>query len=123
MENLTILFKALSDPHRVEILRFLEKGSACVCEFPSALDLALSTVSKHLSILREAGFVVDKKIGKWVHYSLNINSSNIIVRQLLSLLPMWELQDNSIKLFPSISQTKNLETNLNVLETEECCTN
>lgn len=63
-------FKALSDANRLRILNLLTEKPLCVCEITSVLGLAVSTVSKHLSILRDAGFINDKKDAKWVNYSL-----------------------------------------------------
>ncbi len=96
MKELTSIFKALSDPNRVAILKLLEKKPICVCEFPSLLNIALSTVSKHLSILRDAGLIADKKSGKWVIYSLNTGSQNLHVRQMLALMPMWLNEDPTV---------------------------
>ncbi len=66
----------------------LEIRPLCVCEITAVLQLAISTVSKHLSILRDAGFISDKKDGKWVNYHLTdpIQDKHIHAL-LLSLLP------------------------------------
>ncbi|MBN2417114.1 winged helix-turn-helix transcriptional regulator [bacterium] len=77
-------FKALSDPGRLRILAMLAVKPMCVCEITAVLGLAVSTVSKHLSILREAGFITDAKDQKWVEYSLNQESDHS-VRALLDL--------------------------------------
>ena len=77
MEILVKRFKALSDPNRIRILKMLEVRHMCVCEITSVLGLATSTVSKHLSILRDAGFIVDKKNGKWVEYEYRPINDNI----------------------------------------------
>lgn len=108
MREITKIFKALSDPNRVRILKLLEKKPICVCEFPTLLNIAVSTVSKHLSILRDAGLITDRKTGKWVIYSLNTNSQNLQVRQILSLMPMWLNDDenlNDIKGRLSLAET------------------
>ena len=54
------IFKALSDPNRLRILKMLQTKDLCVCEITSVLNLATSTVSKHLSILRDSGFIIEK---------------------------------------------------------------
>ena len=64
-------FHALSDPTRLEILQLLSNGERCVCELTDALDAAQSRLSFHLKTLREADLVIDRKDGRWVHYSLN----------------------------------------------------
>lgn len=62
--------KALSDENRVRILVFLEHGDLCVCQVIEMLQLAPSTVSKHLSILKQAGLIRSTKKGRWIYYSL-----------------------------------------------------
>ena len=97
MRNTTRLFKALSDGNRLRILKMLEVRPLCVCEITRILQLAPSTVSKHLSILRDAGFILDEKNGKWVTYHLNIQSKDPRVAQLLSLLRTWNLQSEQVE--------------------------
>jgi len=62
--------KAIADSTRVRILKMLESGELCVCEITERLELAQSTVSKHLAVLRQAGLVEDRKQGLWVYYRL-----------------------------------------------------
>jgi len=62
--------KALAHPGRLRILGMLRGGDLCVCQVTAALELAPSTVSSHLGDLRRAGFVTERKRGKWVHYHL-----------------------------------------------------
>ena len=64
-------FHALSDPTRLEIVRFLSHGERCVCDLQGALGAQQSRLSFHLRVLKESGFVTDRKDGRWVHYSLN----------------------------------------------------
>lgn len=69
-EGAARVFHALSDPTRLEILELLRGGERCVCDLQSALDASQSRLSFHLKTLREAGLVVDRREGRWVHYSL-----------------------------------------------------
>jgi ArsR family transcriptional regulator len=64
-------FHALSDPTRLEIVRMLSHGERCVCELQAVLGAQQSRLSFHLRVLKESGFVTDRKDGRWVHYSLN----------------------------------------------------
>jgi ArsR family transcriptional regulator len=64
------IFKALSDKNRLRIMKMLEVKPMCVCEITAVLNLAPSTVSKHLSLLHDAELIEDRKEGKWVNYSL-----------------------------------------------------
>lgn len=93
MEKMVSAFKALSDINRIRILKMLEVRPLCVCEITNILGLATSTVSKHLSILRDAKFIVDQKESKWVNYRLNSGMDEIYVQQLLRLIGSW-LPDN-----------------------------
>ena len=62
---------ALNDETRVLILRFLDEyGECCVCDLQNSLDMIQSRLSRHLKILKEAGFIrVDRK-GTWAYYSI-----------------------------------------------------
>ena len=95
MRNMVKIFKALSDANRIRILKMLEVRSLCVCEITEVLNLAASTVSKHLSILREAEFITDEKDGKWVNYRLNTMEYERYINQLLPLINEW-LNDDSL---------------------------
>jgi len=71
MEELLRVFKALSDETRLRIIKLLEQGELCVCDITTALNMVQPKVSFHLSALKEAGLIKDRKQGKWIHYSLN----------------------------------------------------
>jgi len=77
------IFKALSDKNRLRILKMLQRRSLCVCEITEILKLAASTVSKHLSVLRETGFITDWKEGKWINYKINPEPEQLISNALL----------------------------------------
>src|SRR3972149_2235947 len=71
MMNETVsIAKALSDRGRLWVWMFLVPGELCVCQIVEALGLAPSTVSRHLSILQQAGFLLSRKDRRWVYYSL-----------------------------------------------------
>ena len=63
-------FGALADETRLRLLMAVRGGERCVCELIELVRMAPSTVSKHLSILRDAGWVDARKEGRWVHYRL-----------------------------------------------------
>jgi ArsR family transcriptional regulator len=64
-------FKALADPTRVALINHLAgTAEACVCDFVDVFDLAQPTISHHLRILREAGFVTAERRGTWAYYRL-----------------------------------------------------
>jgi ArsR family transcriptional regulator, arsenate/arsenite/antimonite-responsive transcriptional repressor len=64
------LFHALSDDTRLGILEMLKDGERCVCDLQSDLDAAQSRLSFHLRVLKDAGLVVDRREGRWSHYSI-----------------------------------------------------
>ncbi|HAE87957.1 TPA: transcriptional regulator [Candidatus Marinimicrobia bacterium] len=64
------ILKALAHPTRLYMAEQLLHGEKCVCEFVREIDADISTISKHLSILKEAGIVSDEKRGKQVFYHL-----------------------------------------------------
>jgi ArsR family transcriptional regulator len=66
------VLKALSHPTRLWMVDYLESGEKCVCEFVEQMDVDFSTISKHLSVLKQAGVVKDEKRGKQVFYSLQV---------------------------------------------------
>jgi len=81
MKDLLLVFKALSDKTRLRILKLLEHGELCVCEIVAALDIIQPKISFHLTTLKEAGLIKDRKHGKWIHY--RINDSDMFHRFLL----------------------------------------
>jgi len=70
MEYFMKVVKALSERNRVRALMLLRDGELAVCQIIEMLGLAPSTVSKHLSVLSEAGLVRSRKDGRWTYYSL-----------------------------------------------------
>jgi DNA-binding transcriptional ArsR family regulator len=64
------ILKALAHPTRVFIVEELGRGERCVCELRDMIGADMSTVSKHLSLLRAVGLVTDEKRGTQVFYRL-----------------------------------------------------
>jgi len=64
------IFKALSDPVRIEILEFLRDGEKCVCKIVPHVDLIQPVVSRHLKILKNCGMVASRKDGNRRLYSI-----------------------------------------------------
>jgi DNA-binding transcriptional ArsR family regulator len=67
-ENQAVFLKALGQPTRLQILDLLKKGERCVCEIFPALDQEQANVSKHLTILKQAGILDSRKEGLRVIY-------------------------------------------------------
>lgn len=89
LEEKIKIFKALSDPNRLRILKALQTKVLCVCEIRELLQLANSTVSQHLSILKQEGFILEEKEGKWVNYYINPQPSDPRISAFLSMLDFW----------------------------------
>lgn len=71
------VFKALADPTRVRLLRYLaesEAGTACACHLPDALGITQPTLSFHMRKLHAAGLVARDKRGRWVHWTVRPES-------------------------------------------------
>lgn len=71
MNDLVVLFKALSDETRLRILKLLEDGELCVCDIAAALGIVQPQVSFHLKILKDTRLLKDRRQGKWIHYKIN----------------------------------------------------
>ena len=65
------LFKALSDPNRLEIVDMLSWGELCACKILEHFHITQPTLSHHMKILCDCGLVSGRKEGKWIYYSLN----------------------------------------------------
>lgn len=89
------IFKVLSDPGRLRILKMLQTKHLCVCEMTNVLNLATSTVSKHLSVLRDNGFIIEEKEGKWVNFKINPTPKDKRISAILSSLDFW-IEDEEI---------------------------
>lgn len=78
-------FHALADGTRLKIIDRLRDGEECVCNLTGPLDTRQSLLSFHLRILKEAGLLHDRKQGRWVYYSLNLDALNAMVEDLEAL--------------------------------------
>ncbi len=72
MEGRARVMKALAHPSRLFIVDELSRGERCVRELTEMIGADVSTVSKHLSVLKEAGLVLDDRRGVQVYYRLRV---------------------------------------------------
>jgi len=84
MRDFMAITRALSDPNRVRILLALKRGELCVCQITELFGFAPSTISKHLSILHQAGLIRSRKSERWVYYRLPDRSAPVTVREALN---------------------------------------
>lgn len=100
MDKLLNIFKALSDETRLRILKLLENGELCVCDIVAALNISQPHVSFHLGILKEAGFIKDRKEGRWIHYSIDESDmfKRFLMLSLLERIPEHSIADDRKRL-------------------------
>lgn len=77
----TRIFKALADSNRLKIVKLLKDGELCACELTIALSSSQSTVSHHLSVLKNAGLIKERKEGKWSYFRLSEGAVIEILKQ------------------------------------------
>lgn len=65
------VFKALGDENRLQILHLLQRGELCACHLLEEMKITQPTLSHHMKVLCDAGIVVGRKEGKWMHYSIS----------------------------------------------------
>ncbi|MBC7236183.1 MAG: winged helix-turn-helix transcriptional regulator [Chloroflexi bacterium] len=91
-QRLGRLAKALAHPTRLQILHILTQGEACVCHLMTVLGKRQANVSQHLTVLREADLVVDRREGLMVYYSL----ADKRVAQIIALLRELALDEGDV---------------------------
>jgi len=75
LRDLAAVGRALGDETRLSVLNILvERGETCVCEIMETLGTTQSNVSFHLTVLKNATLIIDKKIGKWMFYRINLET-------------------------------------------------
>ncbi|WP_368655012.1 ArsR/SmtB family transcription factor [Ornithinibacillus sp. 4-3] len=88
MEEAAIILKLLGDKTRLTMMKILDEGACCVCEFVEIFQMTQPAISQHLRKLKDMGLVKEEKKGQWVFYSINKNSSFYsFVNQILIELP------------------------------------
>lgn len=83
MRDFMAITKALADETRVRVLLALQRGELCVCQIVELSGLATSTISKHMSILKQAQLVESRKQGRWMYYRLADDQTPELVRRSL----------------------------------------
>ena len=78
-------FKALSDENRLTIIHSLKNNEKCACKLLDELNISQSTLSHHMKILCDAGLVIFRKEGKWMHYRINKDEVQNIIDLLVSI--------------------------------------
>lgn len=97
LDQYETVMKAVSDPTRVRILKILESGEICVCQIIAVVQLSQPTISNHLSLLKSAGLIKDRKDKKWVLYSLDGKDTDGYAGRALRNLRGWLNDDPLIE--------------------------
>lgn len=89
--------KAAADPSRARILKLLQSAELCVCQLRVVLGLSQSTVSRHLAVLRDAGFVESRTRGRWTFYRLAGSARNCYTAAVGALIREWLDDDHTVR--------------------------
>jgi len=96
LDEVAGLFGALGNANRLRILKMLQERSLCVCEITEVLGLSAPTVSRHLSLLRDAGLISDHRDGRFVTYELEV-SGGPLAAGLADLLRTWGAENPTVQ--------------------------
>ncbi len=92
MQDFLQLSGAINDETRVRLLNFIDKnGEVCVCDIESSFLMIQSRVSRHLKILKEAGFLKVDRRGKWAYYSIK-NPLDIFRESILKEISYLDIE-------------------------------
>lgn len=94
-KKMAIIFKAFCDENRLQILELLRSGEKCACKLLEEMKITQPTLSHHMKILCDAGVVVGRKEGKWMHYSISEEGVRAGVNYLNMLKKCAEEEENA----------------------------
>ena len=116
MQSLAQFLKLFSDETRLRCIYLIHKNkSVCVCELTYALELSQPKISRHLTPLRKFAILSDKKIGKWVYYSINSNLDENLKQLLNNILNTYAMSDKAKNDVKMLNTMKNRPKDLS------CC--
>ena len=91
------LFLALADKTRLRLLNLMREDEICVCYFTEVLGESQPKVSRHLAYLRNSGIVSPRRVGKWMHYSIEMPKNPYAAQVLRDTLEWLKAQDNMLE--------------------------
>lgn len=94
--NLEKFFLALADRNRLRLLNLMGDDEICVCFFVEILNMPQPKVSRHLAYLRNAGIVVARREGKWIHYRMTFPKDEHALR-VLNEVRNWSITDQEMQ--------------------------
>ena len=116
MKKIANIFKALSDDTRLRVIKLLQERELCVCELMQVLEMSQPRISRHLSVLKNAGLVEDRREGKWIHYSLRKETQGKEIKILLDAMVVMANDDAVVK-----ADKKNLKKAIRLSEVKSSC--
>jgi ArsR family transcriptional regulator len=96
LRGLLAVTKALADENRIRIIMALRRRSLCACQITELLQLAPSTVSRHIAILKQASLVDSRKEGRWIHYFIPTTGVSKQTEEAIRLLAGSLAKDDRI---------------------------
>ena len=91
MDQFLKTISSLNDETRLKIVRFInENGKVCVCDIENSFGMIQSRASRHLKILKEAGFLKVERVGRWAYYSIR-SPLDIFRQDILKEISFLEL--------------------------------
>lgn len=88
LEQSVNIAKALGDETRLRIMALLEHQELCACQIIEGFALANSTISRHLALLKQAGLLRSRKVGRWVYYAWS-SAEGQTVPEIVQLSHTW----------------------------------
>jgi len=115
MDDTIAITKALADQQRLRALMALREGELCACQLAELLRLANSTVSKHMSILRQARLVAVRRNGRWSYFRRTDGKISVEAKDALDWL------DRTLARAPQIEADARRAADIKRLDPEELC--
>lgn len=88
------IFKALCDEKRQRIIELLQSGEKCACVLMEQMGMPQSTLSYHMKILCDSGIVTAREEGKWTHYQISRDGSEMAFKELKEILKRPDTQSS-----------------------------
>ncbi|MEQ8201106.1 MAG: metalloregulator ArsR/SmtB family transcription factor [Syntrophomonadaceae bacterium] len=99
IENTVNILKALGEPTRLKIIRFLAERELCICELVAVLDMSQPRVSQHVKVLKKAGLVTERRVRQNSYLSINR-----AVLEGAGIIPLGALMQTRLDGFSELAQ-------------------
>ncbi len=116
IEQTARVLKALGEPTRLKIIRFLSERELCICELVAILDMSQPRVSQHVKVLKQAGLIKERRVKQNSYLSLNLHVLNGTDIASFSTLMRSEIAD-----IPELKEENQNFLALDCNETVICC--